>query len=141
MTLLSKRFKFKGIHQIIVTSVLALNFLGITYAHWDQGFEVITNITTTNLNPRFLTGHIEGGNKGLNIDVNDELIRITGKIDYDYSWRDFQYIIQNKSDIPIRVFLPDKAGSQKLYKNDVVKLDVPLEQSLYYEIICEQAID
>lgn len=139
--MLKKTKRFSNTYLLLITTIMFLNFLGVSYAHWEHGLGVITNITTTNLKPRFFNGHVDGKNKGLTISVKDEHIRITGKVDYDYSWNDFHYKIQNKSDLPIRVLLPDKVSSQKLYKNDVVDLNVPLEEMLYYEIICEQATD
>ncbi|NMA01077.1 MAG: hypothetical protein GX923_00755 [Clostridia bacterium] len=138
---MSKKTKrLKGTY-LLLTSILFLNFLGVSYAHWDKSLTINAKITTAEILPRFLNGHVEGGNNGLKIDVRDEHISITGMVEHDYSWSDLQYKIQNKGDIPIKVFLPDKAESHKLYKNDVIKLNVPLEEKIYYEIICEQTID
>lgn len=137
--MLKKTKRLKGSY-LLVTSILFLNFLGVSYAHWDQGLNINTKITTAEFLPSFLNGRVEGSNKGLKVDVKDERIEIYGRVDHDYSWRTVSYMVQNKSDIPIKLIFPD-GKSQKLERNGNTKLDLQLRSNLNYEIICEQATD
>lgn len=135
-----KKGKFSGVSLVLTASVMALNFLGIGYAHWSNDLEIMATITTAKFDPKFQNACIQGGkgNGKLKVNVTDTRVEIYGVVDEDYTWGDIKFMLKNESDIPVKVYLPDGEIIELSDQNDSEKFRLPLDENVSYKIICEQ---
>ena len=137
-----KKGKFSGVSLVLTASVMALNFLGIGYAHWSNDLEIMATITTAKFNPKFQNANISGRGDLKASKISDDKIEISGKVEADSNWGDIKFKLKNESDIPVKVYLPDGTTIELSERNGQEHLTLPLgENNRYYEIICEQTID
>ena len=133
-----KKGKFSGVSLVLTASVMALNFLGIGYAHWSNDLEIMATITTAKFNPKFQNANISGRGDLKASKISDDKIEISGKVEADSNWGDIKFKLKNESDIPVKVYLPDGEIIELSDQNDSEKFRLPLDENVSYKIICEQ---
>jgi len=137
--LVRKKRKFSRVSLVIIVAVVALNFLGISYAHWSNDLEIMATITTAKFNPKFQNANISGRGDLKASKISDDKIVISGEVEADNYWADLKFMLKNESDIPVKVYLPGGTIIELSKQNDHKDLELPLgENNRYYEIICEQ---
>ena len=124
---------------VLTASVVALNFLGISYAHWSNDLGIMGTITTAKFNPKFQNASIPGRGDLKANKISDDTIEISGEVEADSYWADIKFMLKNESDIPVKVYLPDGRIIELSEQNGNEDFTLPIgENNRYYEIICEQ---
>lgn len=137
---------------LLLTSIAAISFMGVSYAIFTNNVEITTSISTAKINPIFCSKYYledKYGNSNLVIKLADDnhTLRITGEVTtqsnngngknkpgYEAS---LHYCIKNDGTVPIK-FIGDKSTIQSKINgsnNTLVKLkDSKDNASLEYEI-------
>jgi len=96
--------KRSGINLMIISSILSLNLIGIGYAQWNDGLNIVTSISTGNIDPIFIEKNIDNLNdKGtLTAKMLDKrIIWVEGQVETDYEGI-LSYGLQNNGSIPVK---------------------------------------
>lgn len=101
-----KRKKRSLIGQTImlVSTILTLNLIGVSYAYWENGFEINTSISTGNINPHFSNNYMAlsaRDNIHVNFDNNHNIMNISGVVKPGFTGVVY-YGIQNDGTIPVK---------------------------------------
>ncbi|MGI1659189.1 MAG: hypothetical protein ACRKFN_09445 [Desulfitobacterium sp.] len=137
----NKRKRHNGKYIIIVAAIIALNTMGMTYAHWDNQLKIQTSLQTGNMDPAFcgenywinIVGNgSEQGNqpswddseKGINesalsnldisFDEKRQTMNITGTLEDGYK-AFIHYAVVNDGTIPIK-YAKDKGSDDQVKK-------------------------
>lgn len=114
MTLKRKR-KQVGKKLIIISSIVLLNMMGVSYAYWTDQLQIVTTLSTGGINPVFSEGNIkivradgdENDSKStlsnLNLELKDDNHTIVIKGDIEEGYKAIiDYGINNNGTIPIK---------------------------------------
>ena len=107
----SRRKKSKGTFIILATSIAVLNFLGISYAGWNEGLQITASVRTGNMDVEFSNAFLEivgeGSFKDSSIEItnNSKVLNVFGTVllEYDQEVPEvvLNYAIRNSGSVPV----------------------------------------
>lgn len=86
----------------ILVVLLTLNFLGITYAYWEEGLDINMHLQTGNIFPEFVGALPISKKDTISVECGMDAININGKLKPHESAIIF-YEITNKGSVPIKL--------------------------------------
>ncbi|MTI66904.1 MAG: hypothetical protein FH753_09935 [Firmicutes bacterium] len=127
-----KKKIFKGKKLMLISSIAMLNFVGVSYASWNDNIEIFTSLSTGEMNISFIDSHniqkVRGKGTLEVKHIGENTIEISGEVDKDYK-AFLHYGVVNKGSIPVKFRghpSHDKAGL-KLRLNNQSKMIGPKE--------------
>jgi len=103
--------------------IIPLNFIGISYANWNNGLDVKSSVFTGIIEPLFcdeFSLDIIQGNGDLNISIDDRATMIVeGRVYTDYK-AFINYCLKNEGTVPMKY-----SGQQKPANDGIIHLTLP----------------
>lgn len=100
-----RKNRLQGKHIILISSIIMLNILGVSYGYWSDGLVMATSIRSGKLDAKFIMDrNINNSIDGLSIDISSDgkTITIGGEVSSEYTGMIY-YTIENTGSIPVIV--------------------------------------
>ncbi len=108
---------------ILLAFIIPLNFIGISYAYWNNGLDIKNSVSTGSIEPLFCDDYtldVIRGNGDLTISIEDETTMIVeGRVYTDYK-AFINYCLKNEGNVPVKFF-----GQEKSSDSTVTDLTLP----------------
>jgi hypothetical protein len=141
-----KKHNNLGVNFILLTTIITINLLGISYAHWDNQLDINTSISTGIMEPSFIRDYQLDNNgkgdlqikfykdskSGKNIDTYN-IMEISGEVYPGYEG-ELTYYIENKGTIPIKI------KGEQIEPGGILPLKLEIYENVIEEneILCKQ---
>ena len=103
--------------------IIPLNFIGISYAYWNNGLDFKSSVSTGIIEPLFCNDYsldIIQGNGDLNISIDDRATMIVeGRVYTDYK-AFINYCLENEGTVPVKY-----SGQQEPANDGITHLTLP----------------
>jgi|GEM_PF-3475064 len=124
-----RRNIFRSSHMILLSAIVFINLLGITYAYWNDILDFHFSFSTGNLNPKFSkTASIDviQGTGDLSVTFEDDYtMNIQGTVDSGYRAL-ISYFIENGGTVPFRL-----VGFNPISGNGIVGIQSSADGQIY----------
>lgn len=135
MTRIYRKRNSKGIRLLLLSSIIILNFVGISYSYWENGLDVSTRVSTGNLGVIFDENLVVGENLTFRFEDHNRVMIIEGTVDmpvaasdetaiagseYQHYEGSIQFGIVNNGTVPV------KLTEKNIIKGDIFSFDEPL---------------
>ncbi|WP_418790606.1 hypothetical protein [Phosphitispora sp. TUW77] len=92
-------------YVLLMAVIIPLNFIGISYAYWNDGLDINNSVSTGLIEPLFCDNYsldIIQGNGELNIGIDDgDTITVDGRVYTDYK-AFINYCLKNEGTVPVK---------------------------------------
>jgi len=130
-----RKRKFTAVEITLLVFLVLLNFMGISYAYWNDGLAINTRVTMGSVDLCFCPTYsleVKRGEGNLNISFNEDrtIMYIEGTVSDDYK-AFLHYCVRNRGSIPVK-YIGSNGKDDVEFSSDALKVTV---QNLQHGIL------